>query len=90
MAVIKSGVTGSLVPGWSGGGIGSEKSAARLYHWVGISDWVSVNRVGVLKVIARFGVENRQRIALPRLSSLAKAEALRDNAVGRGGGNRTQ
>ena len=45
MAVIKSGVTGSLVPGWSGGGIGSEKSAARLYHRVGISAWVRVKRV---------------------------------------------
>ena len=57
MASSASGVTGFLVPGWSGGGIGSGKSGSRLYHWVGISAWGKVNRM------VRFMVILRQRCA---------------------------
>ena len=48
IAVIMSGVTGCLVPGCSGGGSGSGKSALRLYHCLGMSAWESVKRVGWL------------------------------------------
>ena len=58
-----SGGIGCFVPGCSGGGSGSGKSARRLYHCWGMSACVNANRVGVLIIGIWFEKDYRRRAA---------------------------